>query len=260
MAEAFRNDAIQAAMIIAPLAVVLKQQGVDIQVVYIGNRHESTLVVRKALGIATIEALAGKTVAVPMRYSGHHLLMLKALAQKGLSDNVRMVEMNPPDMASALTSGALDAYFVGEPFAAQTLKSGDAVRLCYAEEMWPGFICNLMIVKRRFIEKAPDLVRRLVRGAARTGFWARSHVDQASAIVCGYWHQPAELVTYALSTPEGRICYDQFVPKIAELQEIADLMVRFGLAETTDVSGLVNDQFAREVIQTDVPSLQHIFE
>jgi hypothetical protein len=35
-----------------------------------------------------------------------------------------IVEMNPPDMPSALAIGSLGAYFVGEPFAAQTIRSG----------------------------------------------------------------------------------------------------------------------------------------
>ena len=102
MAEALRNGEIQAAFIIAPLSIVLKHQGEDIRIVYIGNRHESTLVARKELNARSIEDLSGRTVAVPMRYSGHHLLMLKVLAEKGLSGEVRLVEMNPPDMAAAL--------------------------------------------------------------------------------------------------------------------------------------------------------------
>jgi NitT/TauT family transport system substrate-binding protein len=147
MAEALRNDSIQAAFIIAPLAVVLRQQGVDVKVVLIGSRHESTLVARKSLNAKRLEDLSGRTIAVPMRYSGHNLCLLKMIEEKGLGGKIRVVEMNPPDMAAALTSGALDAYFVGEPFAAQTVLSGDADVVDYVESMWPGFICNLVLVK-----------------------------------------------------------------------------------------------------------------
>ncbi|MBI5896780.1 MAG: ABC transporter substrate-binding protein, partial [Desulfobacterales bacterium] len=124
MAEALRNDQIQAAFIIAPLSIVMHQQGEDVRVVYIGNRHESTFVTRKELGIKSVADLEGRTVAVPIRYSGHHLALLKMIGEAGIKDRVRIVEMNPPDMAAALASGSLDAYFVGEPFAAQTLKFG----------------------------------------------------------------------------------------------------------------------------------------
>ena len=123
MGEALRNDEIQVAFIIAPLSIVLRQQGVDVKVVYIGNRHESTLVTRKDLNIKDVQGLAGTTVAVPMRFSGHNLSLLRLMEENNMSGEVNIVELNPPDMASALTTGALDAYYVGEPFAAQTLKS-----------------------------------------------------------------------------------------------------------------------------------------
>ena len=79
MAEALRNGQIQAAFIIAPLAIVLRQQGEDVRVIYIGNRHESTLVARSELNATKLADLEGKTVAVPMRYSGHNLGILKQL-------------------------------------------------------------------------------------------------------------------------------------------------------------------------------------
>jgi len=106
MAESLRNGEIDAGFMIAPLAVVLHQQGEDVKIVYIGNRHESTLVAQKGLEIKTIHDLVGKTVAVPMRYSGHNLSMLKLIEENGLEGQIKVVEMNPPDMASALSQQA----------------------------------------------------------------------------------------------------------------------------------------------------------
>ena len=63
MGEALRGDQIQAAFIIAPLAVVLHQQGAGVKIVYIGNRHESTLVYRKDLKVKSFRDLAGKSIA-----------------------------------------------------------------------------------------------------------------------------------------------------------------------------------------------------
>ena len=105
MAESLRNGHIDAAFMIAPLAIVLRQQHEDVRIVYIGNRHESTLVARKDLAIRDIGSLAGRTVAVPMRYSGHNLGILREMETRGLSKSINIVEMNPPDMASALSSG-----------------------------------------------------------------------------------------------------------------------------------------------------------
>ena len=69
-----------------------------------------------------------------------------------------------------------------------------------------------------------------------------------------WWNMPQ----HSLSTPEGRIRFDGFLPRAEEIQEIADLMVRFGLAGTNDVGDLVDDRFAREVDVGEVTALQYM--
>jgi len=258
MAEALRNDSIQAAFIIAPLAVVLHQQGADVKVVMIGNRHESTLVARKDLGARRLEDLKGRTIAVPMRYSGHNLWLRKMIEKKGLDGSIRVVEMNPPDMASALTSGALDAYFVGEPFAAQTVLGKDANVVAYVESEWPNFICNLVLVKGSWLKANAATAQQMVTAAARSGIWAKGHPAEAARIASRYWNQSETLVYHALTEPEGRIVYDRFVPKNQELQYMADLMLRYRLIERADIDGLIDDRYARNVPLTGIDALPSI--
>jgi NitT/TauT family transport system substrate-binding protein len=194
MGEALRNGQIQAAFIIAPLAIRLHQQGANVRIIYIGNRHESTLVYKSGLKVRTFADLAGKSIAVPMRYSGHNIATRQLAAKYGVrGPALNIVEMNPPDMASALAAGGLDAYFVGEPFAAQTIRSGDSKVLYYVRQIWPGFICNLVIVQQSFIEAHPDWVQTLVQGAARSGYWAKSHPKEAAKIASKYWNQPVAI-------------------------------------------------------------------
>ncbi len=264
MAEALRNDEIQAAFIIAPLSIVLRQQGEGVKIVYIGNRHESSLVARKDLRIndqdsiaGRLRSLTGKKVAVPMRFSGHNLSLRELMDKYGLTGQINIVEMNPPDMASALASKSdLAAYYVGEPFASKTLQSGFSDLVLHVEEVWPSFICNLMLVKQSTIDRDPEAVRRLVQGAARSGLWAEKHQDEAAAIAAQYWSQPVDLVKYAL---DGRkVIFDQFLPKEQEMQQIADLMVKHGLIEKNNIDGLVDAQFAAVVKKEQIDRLEDI--
>jgi NitT/TauT family transport system substrate-binding protein len=248
MGEALRNGHIQAAFIIAPLSIVLHQQQAGVKIVYIGNRHESTLVFRNTLDAKTFADLRGKTIAVPLRYSGHNIAARRLAEEYGLTgSDLKIVEMNPPDMPSALAIGALDAYFVGEPFGAMTIRSGVAKVLHYVEQVWPGFICNLVLVRDDLINKHPDRVKDLVQGAARAGYWAREHPEEAARIIARYWNQSADFVEYALTTPPNRIVYDRFLPKEEEIQFLADQMVKYSLLENNNISGLVDDRFAKAV-------------
>lgn len=256
MGEALRNDKIQVAFIIAPLSVVLRQQGVDAKVVMIGNRHESTLVAQKNLNIRSFEDLAGKKVAVPLRFSGHNLALREAMDKRGMKDKVTIVELNPPDMPAALATGSLDAYFVGEPFAARSIVNGSGSLVAKVEEIWPNFICNLVVVKQSSIANDPDLMRRFVRGAARANLWAKTHQEQAAGIAATYWSQNPDAANYVFKN--RTVLFDKFVPKKEEMQQIADLMVKYGLVANNTIEGLVDDQFAAAVTIEDVQELADI--
>jgi len=260
MAESLRNGKIDAAFIIAPLSIVLRQQGEDVKIVYIGNRHESTLVAKKEIHAKTLHDLRGKTIAVPMRFSGHNISIRQLIKAEGLEGQINIVEMNPPDMAAALATGSLDAYYVGEPFASQTLKGGSSERLFYVEEVWNNFICNLVIVRNDLIKKDPETVQMLVEAAARSGLWAKNNIDQATEIVARYWNQPLDLVKYALTVPDNRILYGNYQPVESEMQLIADSMVELGMLDSNEIAGLVEDKFAKSVSLDNVTEdIQSIF-
>ena len=247
MAESLRNGEIDVAFMIAPLSIVLRQQGEDVKIVYIGNRHESTMVARSDLNVTKLRDLIGKTIAIPMRYSGHNISILDLIEKENLTGQINVVEMNPPDMAAALASGSLDAYYVGEPFAAQTLMSGHSKKVFYVEEVWDKFICNIAVVRNDLIQKEPNLVQEIVSGAARSGMWASEKPNEAIKIASEYWNQPIKLLEYAFGTPANRILYDTYIPKESEMQEMAELMKKFSLLEQTNIDGLVEDKFAKAV-------------
>jgi len=258
MAESLRNGEIEVAFMIAPLSIVLRQQGEDVKVVYIGNRHESTLVARKDLKVNKLSDLVGKTIAVPMRFSGHNLSVLKMIEEQGLTGKIKVVEMNPPDMASALSSGSLDAYYVGEPFAAQTLKSGESTLVNYVEDVWPSFMCNLVVMRQEFIDADPEIVQDFIQGVVRSGLWAENNTDEAVKIAVKYWNQSQDLVEYALTTPDKRIVFNEYVPIEAEFQTMADLMKKYKLLESNDISGLVEDKFTKAANTENIIDLKSV--
>jgi len=128
------------------------------------------------------------------------------------------------------------------------------------KDVWPGFICNLVIVLQSYTEAHPDRVQQLVEGAARAGLWAKAHPMEAATIAAQYWNQSIDLVQFTMSTPPERFVFDRFVPKKDEIQYLADQMVKFKLLKSNDVSGLVNDMFAKAADLdgiTDTASILH---
>lgn len=98
----------------------------------------------------------------------------------------------------------------------------------------------------------------MVEGAARSGLWAKRHPDEAARIASRYWNQTEALVYHALTEPKNRIIYDRYIPKAEELHFMADLMRRYGLTEQAEVTGLVEDRFARNASTAGIDGLNTI--
>ena len=110
---------------IAPLAMKLREQGVPVKIVYLGHRDGSTVIVRKDLPAQSLRDLRGKTFAIPSKYSNQYLVIRKLMEDQGVGpDEIKFVELPPPDMPGAIAAKAIDAYFVGEPHAAKAELDG----------------------------------------------------------------------------------------------------------------------------------------
>src|SRR5947209_9486739 len=118
--EALISNRVQAAFVVAPLAIALKAQGVPIKVVYLGHRYGSAVVVQKDGPVKTFADLRGRVVAIPSRFSDERLILFRAMKVFGIKPNeIKLLEMAPPDVAGALAAKAIDAFSMGEPFPSQ---------------------------------------------------------------------------------------------------------------------------------------------
>ena len=249
--ETLKSGRIQATFMIAPLAMKLREQGVRVKIAYLGHRDGSTVMVRKDLPARTLKDLAGRTFAIPSKYSNQNLVIRKLMQDEGIDPaSIRFVEMPPPDMPGALASKAIDAYFIGEPHAARAELDGSGRVLYHAKDIWPRFISCVLVVTEELIEEKPQVVRDLVRGIAESGEWAERNRVQAAALVAPYFRQDEALIRYVLTQPPDRVSYRSLTPLDGEMQQIADMGLAAGILERRlDVTGLIDRRFIPESIE-----------
>ncbi len=252
--EALIANKIQAAFIVAPMAIALAAQGVPIKVVYLGHRNGSAVVVRKDGPIKNFGQLRGKTIAIPSRFSDERLLLFRAMQAYHMPpDSVKMVEMAPPDVAGALEAGAIDAFVMGEPFPSQAEMGGYGRILFYADKYWPNYMSCILVAREDLIQSRPEVVQLLVDGIARSGLWldtSRPHrIDAADFVGRYYYHQKPALLRWALTKPMARIRYNLLEPQKADFDEVRDLMIKTGLLkEKLPFSAYTDLQFADHAI------------
>ncbi len=232
--EALIANKVQAAFIVAPLAIALASQGVPIKVVYLGHRYGSAVVVRNNGPVHSVADLKGRTVAIPSRFSDERLILFRAMKVAGLQPtDVKMVEMAPPDVSGALAAGAIDGFSMGEPFPSQAEMGGFGRVLFQARDYWPDYMSCILVVRQDLIDQRPEVVQTLVDGIARSGLWldgGKLHRDDAADFVGRfYYNQKPALLRWALTRPLDRVTYSPLAPRKPDFDLVRDLMIETGV-------------------------------
>jgi NitT/TauT family transport system substrate-binding protein len=232
--EAIISNRVQAAFIVAPMAIALRAQGVPIKIVYLGHRYGSAVVVRKGGPIKTFADVRGKTLAIPTRFSDERLILFRAMKIWGVKPaEVNLVEMAPPDVSGALAAGAIDGFSMGEPFPSQAELGGFGRVLFQAREYWPDYMSCILIVRQDLIDRRPDVVQTLVDGIARSGLWldkSKPHREDAADFVGRfYFHQRPALLRWALTHPMERVMYSPLAPRKLDFDLVRDMMIETGV-------------------------------
>lgn len=243
--ESMKGGRLEASFMIAPLAMKLREQGMPVKILYLGHRDGSTVMVRKDLPAGSLRDLRGRTFAIPSKYSNQNLVIHKLMEDQGVRpEEIRFIEMPPPDMPGALAAKAIDAYFVGEPFSAKAELDGSGRVLYHAKDIWPHFISCVLVVHEKLIKEHPGMVRDLVRGIAESGEWAETHRIDAAKVASPYFRQDERVVRYVLTQPPDRVSYRMLTPTDEELGQIRDMALKAGiLSQRIEMNELVDRSF-----------------
>jgi NitT/TauT family transport system substrate-binding protein len=248
--SALEAKQVQATFMIVPLAMKLREQGVPVKICYLGHRDGSEIVVGKDSRIRSLMDLKGKKVAVPSLYSNQHFVINKLMDDYRMKpEDISFIILPPPDMPTSLASGAIDAYFVGEPFCAKAELDGIGRILYYARDIWPNFISCALVVHEDLIKKNPDVVNDLVRGIAQSGAWAETHRAEAAKLASPYFRQDERVLNYVLTADPKRVSYLKLTPSDEDLQQIQDQGIKMGLlTKRIPMHELIDRDYVPQVI------------
>ena len=254
LAETFitRPKEMPATFLLAPMAISLREKGEKIKIVHLGHRDGSAVMVHKDSGIFQTSDLRGKTIAVPGRFSNQRLIVYRELKKVGMTfDDVRIIDMPPPDMPAALSVRAVDAITSGEPFMGQTELDGYGRVLWQAKDVWPGFISCVLAVHEDAIRDRRADIQKLVNGIAASGKWIDQSMDHrmdaAQFVSKNYYNQNPRLLEFVLSKPPDRVTYSRLAPLKKDFEEIVQLATEAGMLKgTVKFEDYVDDTFAPE--------------
>jgi sulfonate transport system substrate-binding protein len=219
-------------------ALVAKINGNPIKSVYVYSRPEWTaLVTRKETGIAKVEDLKGKRVAVT-RGTDPHIFLVRALADAKLTEkDVKLVLLQHPDGRTALERGDVDAWAGLDPLMAAAEIEGGATLFHRnaAANTW-----GILNVREAFAKENPALVTRVLKAYEEARLFALANPAELTKSLIAYTKLPEPVIKRQLERTEithstiGQAQVDTILAAGLALQEAGVLPA------ATDVRGEVD--------------------
>lgn len=144
----------------SPLAAAASRN-LPIEVFFITSKLGSSeaLVASQKSSIKAPSDLKGKTIAVPFVSTAHYSL-LSALKHWDLSENdVKIINLRPPEISAAWERGDIDATYVWEPVLSKAKASGTILTDSEQVAEWGSPTFDVWVVRKDFAEKNPEFLQ-----------------------------------------------------------------------------------------------------
>jgi ABC-type nitrate/sulfonate/bicarbonate transport system substrate-binding protein len=146
------------------------------------QHQEVKLIARRDKGIQSGKELVGKRVAT-LPGTNSDYFMYEFLRANGIPiENVKVANMDPPNMVTAFVQGNIDAYFAWEPHIYYAQKQLAQQSIVFPPgDLYHGRHCVAM--NQEFASAHPDVVEKLIRGFQRAEKFVNENPAESMAIV-----------------------------------------------------------------------------
>lgn len=179
-----------------------KANNIDIKVIGISSietfnpgTEYAGIIVPEGSDIHSIKDLKGKKVGVSVGTFFHkHLLHL--LKDHGLSTNdIKLVNMDSPNMKVSIETKTIDAALLPEPFLSSLELEKKGHRIKTDTDIKPFY--NVIMVRNEFAQQYPDIVKRVLKVYAKTIQWVAENPQETNEILSKETGVSLELVQKA---------------------------------------------------------------
>ncbi|MDP3903460.1 MAG: CmpA/NrtA family ABC transporter substrate-binding protein [Methylococcaceae bacterium] len=137
------------------------------------------------------------TFAHVFPFSCHNYLLRYWLASAGIDPDkdVRLVVIPPPLMVSALASGQIDGFCVGEPWNSQAIAQGIGAAVTSTVDIWHNSPEKVLGVTCAWAEQYPNTHQALLRALLKSAQWLElsEHRAEACAILTAEEYVPVAI-------------------------------------------------------------------
>jgi chemotaxis signal transduction protein/ABC-type nitrate/sulfonate/bicarbonate transport system substrate-binding protein len=260
--KALETGEVDAAFILAPIAMDLFSYDVPIRLILFAHKNGSISIKRTQKGnrASLKDWFKGKTFYLPHILSIHHMLSYMFLSGLGLnpgmagSENVDVFfEIVPPvNMPEFLEKNPnAGGFSVAEPIGTKAIAGGSGELLFLSGELWEYHPCCVLVIREELIDQYPDAVQEFTNLLVESGQFIAKYPEKAAEIGIDFLDPQKKLglnvavLKNVLKEPQG-IKTDDLYPSIEDLDRIQRYMAKqMGIGSLIDLEKFVDNRFAR---------------
>ncbi|HAO23021.1 MAG: hypothetical protein BWK80_32365 [Desulfobacteraceae bacterium IS3] len=262
--QAIESGEVDAAFVLAPIAMDLFSAGVPIRLVLLAHKNGSICVqnVRNEDGASLSEYFKGKTFYIPHLLSVHHMLANIFLSEIGLTpglvgkdDTNVFFEVVPPIRMQEfmVKTPTASGFTVAEPMGSKAIADGEGTLLFLSGELWQNHPCCVLVIREDVIKAHEDAVYEFVHNIVQAGRFIAYTPRTSSGIGVEFLDPDKKLglkipvLENVLKEPMG-IKTDDLFPVIEDLDIIQQYMSdKMGIGTLIDLEKFVDLRFAEAV-------------
>lgn len=248
---ALKANKIDAAFILAPFAMDIFQNGLDIKTILLAHRNGATITVSKTSDITKAIDLKGKKIAVPWYTATHATLLNSYLKTANLSlKDISLRIIAPPNMQRAMELGFLDGFMTPEPFGTKAVQHGAGNILILSREILLDHVDCIVVIHNTFLKQHPEAVKEWLNSLIRASEWVeRDRLNTNSQTIADlmtinkYYPHSKELIIDSLSLSSHKISFVNLKPEIEDFKIILELSKEAQIVNDIDLTDFIDTQF-----------------
>lgn len=245
----------------------MRTRGEGLKVIAGATSGGVLFVVRADSGIESPKDLAGKKFTSPQYGNTQDISLKSYIIENGLKlaeygGNVHVLSAENPDTMILFLKKEIDGAWVPEPWSTILVKNANGKIFLDERDLWPDgeFATTVLVVRSEFLDKRPDLVKKVLQAHVETTLWINAHPEEAEKVVNAQLKvlMGKELPTDVIHEAFSRIEVT-YRPMKFSLFKFAEEAYELGMLgrEKPDLSGIYYTPLLNEVLQEkDLPLVE----
>ncbi len=252
---------VDAAFVLAPIAMDMYGYGVPIKLVLLAHKNGSIFVKKRSpdAGQSMADFFRNKTFYIPHELSIHHMIshmFLRGLGLRpgfqGRGDFDAFFEVVPPVLMPEYLANNPDAggFLVAEPMGTKAVAQGIADLMFLSGDLWENHPCCVVAMRNELISQYPEAVQEFVTMLVQAGQFIEQKPETAAAIGVSFLDPTKQLglkesVLRDVLKENHGIKTDDMFPVIEDLAYMQQYMVNeVGVGSLIDLNKFVDTSFA----------------